>query len=58
MPLPLNRASLRSRFPRLLESLGKSWISFDEIYKPWKVLDNGFGPGNFSERSSEVVEYF
>jgi len=26
---------------------GKSWISFCKISKPWKVLENGFGPGNF-----------
>ena len=24
---------------------------------PWKVLENGFGPGNFSERSWKVLEF-
>ena len=24
---------------------GKSWIFFGKISRPWKVLENGFGPG-------------
>jgi len=24
---------------------GKSWISICKISRPWKVLENGFGPG-------------
>ena len=42
---------------------GKSWI-FCKISRPWKVLENGFGPGkvespgNFNGRSWKVLEFF
>jgi len=41
---------LLTRFPRLLESPG----FFCKFSRPWKVLENGFGPGNFGARVCQV----
>jgi len=37
---------------------GTFWISFCTISRPLKVLENGFGPGNFRERSWKVLEFY
>jgi len=36
---------------------GKSCISFCKISRPWKIVENGVGPGNFSERSWNFLSY-
>ena len=47
---------LQPGFPRLLESPGKSWISFCKISRPWKLPENGVGPGKSWKLLLKVLE--